>query len=76
MLAESGNRRMGELAKRITNVKTDEKKENDKPNGRVSETAKKAIRRFRDLDVYQNALETGLRVYGLSKKFPDSEDTR
>lgn len=52
MLAESGNRRMGELAKRITNVKTDEKKENDKPNGRVSETAKKAIRRFRDLDVY------------------------
>jgi four helix bundle protein len=64
---------MGELAKRRTNVKTDEEKENDKPNGRVSETAKKAIRHFRDLDVYQNALETGLRVYKLSKKFPDEE---
>jgi four helix bundle protein len=34
---------------------------------------KKAIRHFRDLDVYQNALETGLRVYELSKKFPDDE---
>ena len=64
---------MDELAKRRTNVKTDEEKENDKPNGRVSETAKKAIRHFRDLDVYQNALETGLRVYELSKKFPDGE---
>src|SRR5690348_4148915 len=52
---------------------TVEKKENDKPNGRVGETAKKAIRHFRDLDVYQNALETGLRVYELSKKFPDGE---
>ena len=28
---------------------------------------------FSDLDVYQNALETGLRAYELSKKFPDSE---
>jgi four helix bundle protein len=64
---------MDELAKRRTNVKTDEEKENDKPNGRVSETAKKAIRHFRDLDVYQNALETGPRVYELSKKFPDDE---
>jgi hypothetical protein len=64
---------MGESAKRRTNVKTDEEKENDKPNGRVSETARKAIRHFRDLDVYQNALETGLRVYELSKKFPDGE---
>jgi 23S rRNA-intervening sequence protein len=54
-------------------VKTDEKKEKDKPNGRVCETAKKSIRHFRDLDVYQNALETGLRVYELSKKFPDGE---
>ena len=34
---------------------------------------KKAIRHFRDLDVYQNALETGLRVYELSKKFPHDE---
>ena len=25
------------------------------------------------MDVYQNALETGLRVYELSKKFPDEE---
>ena len=25
------------------------------------------------MDVYQNALETGLRVYELSKKFPDDE---
>ena len=54
-------------------MKTDEKTENDNLNGRVSETAKKAIRHFRDLDVYQNALETGLRVYELSKKFPDDE---
>src|ERR1043166_7610735 len=37
------------------------------------ETMKKAIRHFRDLDVYQNALETGLRVYELSKKFPNEE---
>jgi hypothetical protein len=54
-------------------VKTAEKKENDSTNGRVGETAKKAIRHFRDLDVYQNALETALRVYELSKKFPDEE---
>jgi four helix bundle protein len=73
MPGEWGNRRIGESAKRRTNVKTDEKKENDKPNGRVSETVRKAIRHFRDLDVYQNALETGLRVYELSKKFPDGE---
>jgi hypothetical protein len=57
-------------------VKTDEKKENDNPDARVRETAKKAIRHFRDLDVYQNALETGLRVYELSKRFPDGNDTR
>ncbi len=43
------------------------------PNGRVGEIAKKAIRHFRDLDVYQNALEAGLRVYELSKKFPAGE---
>jgi four helix bundle protein len=54
-------------------VKTVEKKENDSKNGRVGETAKKAIRHFRDLDVYQNALETGLHVYELSRKFPDGE---
>jgi four helix bundle protein len=54
-------------------VKTDEKKQHEKLNGRIREAAKKAIRHFRDLDVYQNALEAGLRVYELSKKFPDSE---
>ena len=54
-------------------VKTDEKKQNQKPDGRFGETAKKPVRHFRDLDVYQNALETGLRVYELSKKFPDGE---
>lgn len=54
-------------------MKTAEKKENDSTNGRVGETAKKAIRHFRDLDVYQNGLETALRVYELSKKFPDGE---
>ena len=54
-------------------MKTAEKKENDSTNGRLGERAKKAIRHFRDLDVYQNALETALRVYELSKKFPDGE---
>jgi four helix bundle protein len=54
-------------------VNTFERKENERTNGRVGETAKKAIRHFRDLDVYQNALETGLRVYELSKKFLDGE---
>jgi four helix bundle protein len=54
-------------------MKSDGKKQNDKLNGRIGETMKKAIRHFRDLDVYQNALETGLRVYALSKKFPGDE---
>ena len=64
---------MGESAKRRTRVETDEKTQNQKPDGRFGETAKKPVRHFRDLDVYQNALETGLRVYELSKKFPDGE---
>jgi four helix bundle protein len=34
---------------------------------------KKPIRHFRDLNVYQNSFETGLRVYELSKKFPAEE---
>jgi four helix bundle protein len=38
-----------------------------------SEKAAKPIRHFRDLDVYQNALATGLRVYELTKKFPPEE---
>jgi four helix bundle protein len=40
---------------------------------RNGETARKPIRHFRDLEVYQNALATGLRVYELSKKFPPEE---
>src|SRR5438270_8925267 len=40
---------------------------------RGGETARKPIRHFRDLDVYQNALAAGLRVYELSKKFPPEE---
>jgi four helix bundle protein len=40
---------------------------------RNGETAKKPVRHFRDLDVYQNALAAGLLVYELSKKFPSEE---
>ena len=54
-------------------MKTDEKKQHDKSNGQIGEAARKAIRHFRDLDVYQNAFETALRIYELSKKFPDDE---
>ena len=73
MANEWVNRRNGESAKRRTNVKTDEKKQNDRLNGRITETRKKAIKHFRDLDVYQNALETALRVYELSKNFPNGK---
>jgi four helix bundle protein len=45
----------------------------DETERRRSEEAAKPIRHFRDLDVYQNALATGLRVYELSKKFPVEE---
>jgi len=41
--------------------------------GRIGEPAKKSVRHFRDLDVYQNALATGLRVYELTKRFPGEE---
>jgi four helix bundle protein len=54
-------------------MRTDDKKRNDNPKRLTMETAKRPIRHFRDLDVDQNALETGLRVYELSKKFPDHE---
>jgi four helix bundle protein len=54
------------------NMKTDDKKQNERPDGQIGET-KQSIRHFRDLNVYQNALETGLRVDELSKQFPDSE---
>lgn len=37
------------------------------------ETAGKPIKHFRDLDVYQNALTTGLRIYELTKKLPAEE---
>src|SRR5437867_13361401 len=40
---------------------------------RKGERARKPIRHFRDLDVYQNALATGLRVYDQTKKFPVEE---
>ena len=76
MPVEWVNRRAGESAKRRTRVETDEKKQHQKPNGRIRETAKKRVRHFRDLDVYQNALETALRVYELSKKFPDGDVAR
>ena len=48
-------------------------KEDETVKRRVGETGKKPIRHFRNLDVYQNALATGLRVYELSKKFPAEE---
>ena len=45
----------------------------DETERRRSGEAAKPIRHFRDLDVYRNALATGLRVYELSKKFPAEE---
>jgi four helix bundle protein len=45
----------------------------DETERRRSGEAAKPIRHFRDLDVYQNALATGLRVYELTKKFPAEE---
>ena len=45
----------------------------DETERRRSGEATKPIRHFRALDVYQNALATGLRVYELSKKFPVEE---
>jgi four helix bundle protein len=40
---------------------------------RNGETERKPIRFFRDLNVYQNALATGLHVYELGKRFPIEE---
>src|SRR5213596_4076394 len=54
-------------------MNTGDKNRYGKAKGRIEETAKRPIRHFRDLDVYQNALATGLRVYQLSKKFPAEE---
>jgi len=46
---------------------------NETVKRRNGEAARKPIRHFRDLEVYQNALATGLRVYDLSKKFSPDE---
>ena len=46
---------------------------NETAKRRDGETARRPIRHFRNLDVYQNGLATGLRVYELSKKFPPEE---
>ena len=54
-------------------MNTGDKNRYGKGKERIEKTAKRPIRDFRDLNVYQNALETGLRVYELSKKFPDEE---
>ncbi len=35
--------------------------------------ARKPVRHFRDLEVYQNALRVGLRVFALTKRFPGEE---
>jgi four helix bundle protein len=40
---------------------------------RNGETARKPIRHFRNLEVYQNGMPAGLRVYELSKPFPPEE---
>src|SRR5213596_885144 len=48
-------------------------KGNETMKRRIGETANKPVRHFRDLDVYQNALTAGLRVYELSKTFPSEE---
>ena len=40
---------------------------------RNGKTARKPIRHFRDLELYQNALVAGLRVYELTKRFPIEE---
>ena len=46
---------------------------NETAKRRDGETARKPIRHFRDLDVYQNALGPGLRIYELTKRFPIEE---
>jgi four helix bundle protein len=46
---------------------------NETAKRRNGETAKKPVRHFRDLDLYQNALAAGLRVYKATKTFPGEE---
>jgi four helix bundle protein len=48
-------------------------KESGTEKPQSDKASKKPIKQFRDLDVYQNALATGLRVYELSKTFPAEE---
>jgi four helix bundle protein len=45
----------------------------ERANRRTGETARKPIRHFRDLQVYQNALAAGLQVYQRSTSFPAEE---
>ncbi len=45
----------------------------DETEKRRSGEMAKSIRHFRDLDVYQNALQTGLSVFELTKTFPREE---
>jgi four helix bundle protein len=51
----------------------DKQRHNEPEKGRIGESAKKPVKHFRDLDVYQNALTTGLRIYELTKTFPAEE---
>jgi hypothetical protein len=44
---------------------------NEAAKRRNGETARKAIRHFRDLEVYQNALAAGLQIYDV-RRFADS----
>ena len=46
---------------------------NETAKRRKGETARQPLRHFRDLDVYQNALGTGLRISELTKRFPVEE---
>jgi len=46
---------------------------NEAAKRRKGETARQPLRHFRDLDVYQNALGTGLRISELTKRFPVEE---
>ena len=46
---------------------------NETVKRRNGETVRKPVGHFRDLEVYQNALAAGLRIYDLSKRFPSEE---
>src|SRR2546421_7681751 len=46
---------------------------NETARRKDGETARKPIGHFRDLELYQNALVAGLRVYELMKRFPIEE---